>query len=91
MLKCRTPNITNLDDLVKEGFNLLLSKRRTSQLSSDSSLRESRLHTSPEPKKLKESDISYSSEGERNGEGDDIILSALNMAKDLQKTSAGYS
>ena len=80
MLKCRPPNITNLDDLMEEGFNLLLSKRRTSQLSFDSSL-----DTSPESKKLKEGDISYSSEGERNGEGDDIILSALNMAEDLQK------
>ena len=80
VLKCRSPNITNLDDLMEEGFNLLLSKRRTSQLSSDSSL-----DTSPESKKLKEGDISYSSEGERNEEGDDIILSALNMAEDLQK------
>ena len=67
MLKCRPPNITNLDDLMEEGFNLLLSKRRTNQLSSDSSL-----VTSPESKKLKEGDISYSSEGERNEEGDDI-------------------
>ncbi|KAK2550799.1 hypothetical protein P5673_028479 [Acropora cervicornis] len=65
---------------MEEGFNLLLSKRRTSQLSSDSSL-----DTSPEPKKLKEGDISYSSGGERNEDGDDIILSALNMAEDLQK------
>ena len=80
MLKCRPPNITNLDDSMEEGFNLLLSKRRTSQLSSDSSL-----DTSPEPKKLKEGDISYSSGGERNEDGDDIILSALNMAEDLQK------
>ena len=79
-LKCRPPNITNLDDLMEEGFNLLLRKRRTNQLSCDSSL-----DTSPESKKLKEGDISYSSEGERNEEGDDIILSALNMAVDLQK------
>ena len=60
-------------------FKLLLSKRRTRQLSSDSSL-----DTSPEPKKLKESDSSNSSKGERE-EGDDIILSALNMAETLQK------
>ena len=60
-------------------FKLLLSKRRTRQLSSDSSL-----DTSPEPKKLKECDSSNSSEGERE-EGDDIILSALNMAENLQK------
>ena len=79
-MKCRPPNITNLDDLMEEGFNLLLRERRTNQLSSDSSL-----DTSPESKKLKEGDISYSSEGERNEEGDDIILSALNMAVDLQK------
>lgn len=60
-------------------FKLLLSKRRTRQLSSDSSL-----DTSPEPKKLKECDSSNSSKGERE-EGDDIILSALNMAENLQK------
>ena len=63
-----------------EFFKLLLSKRRTRQLSSDSSL-----DTSPEPKKLKECDSSNSSEGEREEEGDDIILSALNMAEGLQK------
>ena len=64
---------------MEEFFKLLLSKRRTRQLSSDSSL-----DTSPEPKKLKECDSSNSSEGERE-EGDDIILSALNMAEGLQK------
>ena len=64
---------------MKKFFKLLLSKRRTRQLSSDSSL-----DTSPEPKKLKESDSSNSSKGERE-EGDDIILSALNMAETLQK------
>ena len=69
-----------MDDLMEEFFKLLLSKRRTRQLSSDSSL-----DTSPEPKKLKECDSSNSSEGEREEEGDDIILSALNMAEDLQK------
>ena len=63
-----------------EFFKLLLSKRRTSQLSSDSSL-----DTSPEPKKVKECDSSKTSEGEREEEGDDIILSALNMAEGLQK------
>ena len=65
---------------MEEFFKLLLSKRRTSQLSSDSSL-----DTSPEPKKVKECDSSNSSEGEREEEGDDIILSALNMAEGLQK------
>ena len=65
---------------MEEFFKLLLSKRRTRQLSSDSSL-----DTSPEPKKLKECDSSNSSEGEREEEGDDIILSALNMAEGLQK------
>ena len=61
-------------------LKLLVSKRRTSQLSSDTSL-----DTSPEPKKLKECDSSNSSEGEREEEGDHIILSALNMAENLQK------
>ena len=65
---------------MEEFFKLLLSKRRTSQLSSDSSL-----DTSPEPKKVKECDSSKTSEGEREEEGDDIILSALNMAEGLQK------
>ena len=65
---------------MEEFFKLLLSRRRTRQLSSDSSL-----DTSPEPKKLKECDSSNSSEGEREEEGDDIILSALNMAEGLQK------
>ena len=69
-----------MDDLTEEFFKLLLSKRRTRQPSSDSSL-----DTSPEPKKLKECDTSNSSEGEREEEGDDIILSALNMAEGLQK------
>ena len=65
---------------MEEFFKLLLSKRRTRQLSSDSSL-----DTSPEPKKLKECDSFNSSEGELEQEGDDIILSALNMAEGLQK------
>ena len=39
----------------------------------------------PDPKKLKECDSSNSSEGERE-EGDDISLSALNMAEGLQKS-----
>ena len=69
---------------MEEFFKLLLSKRRTRQLSSDSSL-----DTSPEPKKLKECDSSNSSEGEREEEGDDIILSALNMAEGLQKLGFG--
>ena len=64
---------------MEEFFKLLLSKRRTRQLSSDSSL-----DTSPERKKLKECDSSNSSGGERE-DGDDIILSALNMAEGLQK------
>ena len=64
---------------MEEFFGLLLTDRRTRQLSSDSSL-----DTSPQPKKLKECDSSNSSEGERE-EGDDIILSALNMAEGLQK------
>ena len=65
---------------MEEFFKLLLSNRRTRQLSSDSSL-----DNPPEPKKLKECDSSNSSEGEREEEGDDIILSALNMAEGLQK------
>ena len=65
---------------MEEFFKLLLSKRRTRQLSSDSSL-----DTSPEPKNLKECDSSNSCEGEREEEGDDIILSVLNMAEGLQK------
>ena len=64
---------------MEEFFKLLLSNRRTRQPSSDSSL-----DTSPEPKKLKECDSSNSSEGEREKEGDDIILSALNMAEGLR-------
>lgn len=67
MLENCPPNITHLDDLMEELFKLLLTKRRTSQLSSDSSL-----DTSPEPKKLKECNNSNSSERERN-EGDDIF------------------
>ena len=59
----------------------MLSKRRTRQLSSNSSL-----DASPEPKKLKEGDISYSSEGKRNEEGNDVILSALKIAEDLRKS-----
>ena len=67
---------------MEEFFKLLLSKRRTRQLSSDSSL-----DTSPEPKKLKECDSFNSSEREREREeeGDDIIISALDMAEGLQK------
>ena len=64
---------------MEEFFKLLLSKRRTRQLSSDSSL-----DTSPEPKNLKECASSNSSEGEHE-EGDDIMLSALNMTEGLQK------
>ena len=80
VLKIRPPNITHLDDLMEEFLKLLLSKRRTRQLSSDSSL-----DTSPGPKKLKECDNSNSSEGEHDEEGDDIILSALNMAEVIQE------
>ena len=65
---------------MEEVLNLQLSKRRTRQLSSDNSL-----NISPEPKKLKEGDISYSSASEHKEEGDNIILSALNMAEDLHK------
>ena len=64
---------------MEDFFKLLLTKKRTSQFYSDSSL-----DTSPEPKKLKECDKSNSSQAERN-EGDDIILSALNMAEAFQK------
>ena len=67
-----------MDDLMKEFFKLLLSKRRTRQLSDSS------LDTSPEPKKLKECASSNSSEGEHE-EGDNIMLSALNMTEGLQK------
>ena len=35
MLENRPPNITHLDDLMEELVKLLLTKRRTSQLSSD--------------------------------------------------------
>ena len=81
MLENRPPNISHLDVLMEEFLKLLLSKRRTRQLSSDSSL-----DTSPEPKKLRECDNPNSSEGERDEEGeDDIILSALNMAEVIQK------
>lgn len=80
VLENRPPNISLLDDLMEEFFKLLLSKRRTRQLSSDSSL-----DTSPEPKKLRECDNPNSSEEERDEEGDDIILSALNMTEVLQK------
>ena len=65
---------------MEEFLKLLLSKRRTRQLSSDSSQ-----DTSPEPKKPRECDNPNSSEGERDEEGDDIILSALNMTEALQK------
>lgn len=80
MLKNHSPNITYLDDLMEEFLKLLLSKKRTKQLSSHSSL-----DTSPEPKKLRECDNPNSPEGERHGEGDDIILSALNMVEVFQK------
>ena len=81
MLENRPPNITHLDDSMEELVKLLLTKRRrTSQLSSDSSL-----DTSPEPKKLKECDNSNSPEGERDEEGDDIFRPALNMAEVVQK------
>ena len=81
MLENRPPNISHLDVLMEEFLKLLLSKRRTRQLSSDSSL-----DISPEPKKLRECDNPNSSEGERDEEGeDDIILSALNMAEVIQK------
>ena len=65
---------------MEEFLKLLLSKRRTRQLSSDSSL-----DTSPEPKKPRECDNPNSFEGECDEEGDDIILSALNMTEALQK------
>ena len=81
MLENHPPNISHLDVLMEEFLKLLLSKRRTRQLSSDSSL-----DTSPEPKKLRECHNPNSSEGERDKEGDDdIILSALNMAEVIQK------
>ena len=67
---------------MEEFLKLLLSKRKTGQLSSDSSLL---WDTSPEPKKLRECDNPDSSEGERYEEGDDIILPALNMTEVLQK------
>ena len=51
VLKNHPSSITHLDDLMKEFLKLLLSKRRTTQLSSHSSL-----DTSLEPKKLKECD-----------------------------------
>ena len=68
------------DDLINEIFNLVLSKRRTRQLSSDNSLK-----TSPEPKKLRECEHPDSPEGEREEESNDVILSALTMAKAFQK------
>ena len=81
MLENRPPNISHLDVLMEEFLKLLLSKRRTRQLSSDSSL-----DTSPEPKKLRECDNPNSSEGEQDEEGDgNIILSALNMAEVIKK------
>ena len=80
MLENRLPNISHLDDLMEEFLKLLLSKRRTRQLSSDISL-----DTSPEPKKLRECDTPNSSDGERDEEGGDIILSPLNMTEVLQK------
>ena len=80
VLENRPPNISHLDDLMEEFLKLLLSKRRTRQLSSDSSL-----DTSPEPKKPRECDNPNFSEGECDEEGDDIILFALNMTEALQK------
>ena len=81
MLENRLPNISHLDVFMEEFLKLLLSKSRTRKLSSDSSL-----DTSTEPKKLRECDNPNSSKGERDEEGDDdIILSALNMAKVIQK------
>ena len=65
---------------MEEFLKLLISKRRTSQLFSNSYL-----DTLPEPKKLRECKNANSPEGERDGEGDDIILSALNMTEVIQK------
>ena len=52
MLENCPPNITHLDDLMEDFFKLLLTKRRTSQLSSNSSL-----DTSPEHRNLKNGTI----------------------------------
>ena len=61
---------------MEEILNLLLSKRRTRQLSSDNSS-----NSSPEAKKRQEYDHPNSPEGEREVEGDDVIFSALNIAE----------
>ena len=58
-LENHLPNISHVDVLMEEFLKLLLSKRITRQLSSDSSL-----DTSPEPKKFRECDNPNSSEGE---------------------------
>ena len=67
-----------LDDLMEDFFKSLLNKRRPRQLSSESST-----DTSPEAKRLKEKD---SSSPKQRDEGDDIILLALNMFENLQKS-----
>lgn len=64
---------------MEDFFKSLLNKRRPRQLSSESSA-----DTSPEAKRLKEKDSPSSPE--RRDEGDDIILLALNMSENLQKS-----
>lgn len=64
---------------MEDFFKSLLNKRRPRQLSSESSA-----DTSPEAKRLKEKDSPSSPE--RRDEGDDIVLLALNMSENLQKS-----
>ena len=70
MLENHPPNISHLDDLMEEFLKLLLRKRRTRQLSSDSSP-----DTSPEPKKLRERDNPNSFEDECAKEREQAKLS----------------
>ncbi|KAL9959889.1 hypothetical protein ACROYT_G033261 [Oculina patagonica] len=72
-------DLLKMDDLMEDLFKSLLIKRRPRQLSSESSS-----DTSPEAKRLKEKESPSSPE--QRDEGDDIILRALDMSENLQKS-----
>ena len=71
----RPPIISRLNEFL----NVLLTKRRKRQSFSDSST-----NLSPEPKKPKQCDASNSPRNEHIEEGDDVILSALDMRRSLR-------
>ena len=70
---------------MEEFLKFLISKRRTSQLSSDSSLAGYFAGTKETQRMYIKRKNPNSPECERDGEGDDIILSAWNMTEVIQK------